>query len=83
HYATSSVFSFCGTTRINERTVSEQVAQVRVILKAQGQPIGPYDLWIAATALQHNLIMVTANQREFSRVPNIKIENWRGPISRA
>lgn len=58
-------------------------AQVRVILKAQGQPIGPYDLLIAATALQHNLIMVTANQREFSRVPNIKIENWRGPISRA
>lgn len=47
---------------------AEQVAQIRVILKAQGQPIGPYDLLIAATALQHNLIMVTANQREFSRV---------------
>jgi len=44
---------------------AEQSAQIRAILKAQGQPIGAYDVLIAVTALQHNLCMVTASQREF------------------
>lgn len=56
---------------------AEQAAQIRVILKSQGQPIGAYDVLIAATALQHNLVMVTANQREFERVPGLQTENWR------
>lgn len=56
---------------------SEQAAQIRAALKAQGRPIGAYDVLIAATALQHNLVMVTANQREFERIPNLQIENWR------
>jgi len=56
---------------------SEQTAQIRAILKSQGQQIGAYDLLIAATALQHRLVMITANQREFDRVPNLKTENWR------
>lgn len=57
----------------------EQAAQVRALLKSQGQPIGAYDVLIAATALQHNLLMVTANQKEFERVPGLQIENWRQP----
>lgn len=56
---------------------AEQAAQIRAILKTQGQPIGAYDVLIAATALQHNLLMVTANQREFERVPGLQTENWR------
>lgn len=56
---------------------AEQVAQIRSILKTQGRPIGAYDVLIAATALQHNLLMVTANQREFDRVPGLQTENWR------
>lgn len=56
---------------------AEQAAQIRAILKAQGQPIGAYDVLIAATALQHNLCMVTANQREFDRVFGLQTENWR------
>jgi tRNA(fMet)-specific endonuclease VapC len=56
---------------------AEQAAQIRVALKSQGQPIGAYDVLIAATALQHSLIMVTANQREFERVPGLQTENWR------
>ncbi|MGI0487442.1 type II toxin-antitoxin system VapC family toxin [Pantanalinema rosaneae CENA516] len=56
---------------------AEQAAQIRAILKAQGQPIGAYDVLIAATALQHGLMMVTANQREFERIPGLQIENWR------
>lgn len=58
---------------------AEQAAQIRATLKSQGKPIGAYDLLIAATALQHQLTMVTANQREFERVPNLLLENWRSP----
>jgi tRNA(fMet)-specific endonuclease VapC len=56
---------------------AEQVAQIRSILKMAGTPIGAYDVLIAATALTHNHIIVTSNVREFQRVPNLKIENWR------
>lgn len=58
---------------------AEKAAEIRAILKTQGQPIGAYDVLIAATALQHQLIMVTANQREFDRVPDLQTENWRQP----
>jgi tRNA(fMet)-specific endonuclease VapC len=56
---------------------AEQAAQIRAALKSWGQPIGAYDVLIAATALQHSLTMVTANQREFERVPGLVTENWR------
>jgi len=56
---------------------AEQAAQIRAILRSQGQPIGAYDVLIAATALQYNLVMITANQREFDRVPGLQTENWR------
>jgi tRNA(fMet)-specific endonuclease VapC len=56
---------------------AERAAQIRAILKAQGQPIGAYDVLIASTALQHSLLMVTANQREFDRVSGLQTENWR------
>ena len=55
---------------------AQQTAKIRAKLKSQGQPIGAYDLF-AATALQHNLIMITSNQREFERVDNLQIGNWR------
>lgn len=56
---------------------AEQAAQVRSILKKQGQPIGAYDVLISATALHYGLIMVTANQKEFDRVAGLQIQNWR------
>ncbi|MEL7505144.1 MAG: type II toxin-antitoxin system VapC family toxin [Cyanobacteria bacterium J06554_6] len=56
---------------------AEQAAKIRAVLKPLGQPIGAYDVLIAATALQHSLIMVTANQREFNRISGLQTENWR------
>ena len=58
---------------------AEQAAQIRADLKSRGQLIGAYDVLIAATALQHSLLMVTANQREFERVCGLQTENWRQP----
>ncbi|MBD2279022.1 type II toxin-antitoxin system VapC family toxin [Aphanizomenon flos-aquae] len=56
---------------------AEQTAQIRSFLKQAGTPIGAYDVLIAATAITHKLIIVTANVREFERIPNLQIENWR------
>ena len=49
---------------------------VRSDLEKRGLIIGGNDLFIAAHALSQNLTLVTNNQREFSRVHGVKIENW-------
>ena len=59
-----------------EVPADHQYAALRHHLARQGTLIGPNDLLIAAQALANNLTVVTANNREFSRVPGLKVENW-------
>lgn len=63
------------TLPLAEDAVSHYVA-LRRHLESAGRPIGASDMWIAAHSLSHDLILVTDNEREFSRVPGLKIENW-------
>jgi tRNA(fMet)-specific endonuclease VapC len=49
---------------------------IRADLEHRGNIIGPYDMQIAAQAITRNLILVTNNIDEFSRIPNLKYENW-------
>ncbi len=49
---------------------------VRAALARVGKPIGENDTWIAAHALAEDLTLVTNNEREFRRVPNLRVENW-------
>jgi len=51
-------------------------AQIHAALKASGTMIGANDLLIAAHARSLELTLVTNNMDEFSRVQNLKIENW-------
>lgn len=51
-------------------------AQVWAELAATGQMIGAHDLWLAATCIAHGLTMVTANVREFARVPGLAVAVW-------
>jgi tRNA(fMet)-specific endonuclease VapC len=51
-------------------------AAVRAELQHSGEPIGSNDLWIAAHALADDLTLVTNNEREFRRVPGLRLENW-------
>lgn len=51
-------------------------ARIRAHLEAAGAPIGGNDLLIAAHALALDLCLVTANRREFARVPGLRCENW-------
>jgi tRNA(fMet)-specific endonuclease VapC len=49
---------------------------IRASLESRGTSIGPMDLLIAAQAISQGLILVTDNEREFSRVEGLEIENW-------
>lgn len=53
--------------------------RLRLELEDRGSPIGPYDMFIAAQALSRRLVLVTDNVREFGRLPDLEIENWRSP----
>ena len=59
-----------------ENPVDEYYGKIRAFLNQTGEPIGGNDLFIAAHALALTLILVSANVREFSRVPNLRLENW-------
>ena len=52
---------------------------IRRDLEARGQPIGPYDLLIAGQARARDLVLVTANTREFERVDGLRLEDWSRP----
>ncbi len=59
-----------------EEAAAFAYADIRSALEARGTPIGPNDLFIASHALSLDLTLVTANIREFSRVPGLRVENW-------
>lgn len=59
-----------------EEPADRQYARIRKYLEDRGTPIGPNDLLIAAHALALDQTVITANDREFSRVPGLKVENW-------
>jgi tRNA(fMet)-specific endonuclease VapC len=51
---------------------------IRATLASKGTPIGNNDLWIAAHAKAAALTIVTNNEREFQRVPGLRVQNWVG-----
>jgi tRNA(fMet)-specific endonuclease VapC len=52
-------------------------ADLRAHLERAGTPIGANDMLIAAHALALGATLVTANAREFARVPGLAVEDWR------
>jgi len=59
-----------------EEPADHRYGELRAHLEKHGTPIGPNDMLIAAHALMLDCVVVTANEREFSRVPKLKVENW-------
>ena len=55
---------------------AQEYGIIRTYLEQRGTPIGSMDMLIAAHALSLDCTLVTNNEREFSRVPSLKIENW-------
>jgi tRNA(fMet)-specific endonuclease VapC len=63
-----------------DESAAQIAGKVRSQLNTLGTPIGGYDLQIAAIALSHNLILVTHNTREFSRVEGLQWEDWEAEV---
>lgn len=59
-----------------EPPADSRYAEIRVALERAGTPVGPNDMLIAAHALALDLVLVTGNLREFSRVPTLNAANW-------
>lgn len=59
-----------------EEADAREVADIRAYLRKQATPIGPYDLLIAAQARRVGATLVTANTREFTRVPGLLVVDW-------
>jgi tRNA(fMet)-specific endonuclease VapC len=55
---------------------AEVYGLIRADLEKKGQIIGPYDMQIAAQAITRDLVLVTNNAKEFSRIINLQLENW-------
>lgn len=74
------LFGFCAPLAILpfDDRAAECYGAVRTQLERAGTPIGPLDTLIAAHALALKLTLVTSNQREFSRVTGLQIEDWTG-----
>jgi tRNA(fMet)-specific endonuclease VapC len=54
-----------------------EAARIRALLEARGWMIGPYDVLLAGQALSSGLTLVSANIREFRRVPTLSVESWQ------
>jgi tRNA(fMet)-specific endonuclease VapC len=55
------------------RPIARRFAQISGTLRARGEPILPSDIFIAATAIHHDLILVTRNVRHFGRITGLKL----------
>jgi len=56
--------------------IMDSAATLLTALEKKGTPIAHGDLFIAATALTHDLILVTNNTEHFSKVEGLVLENW-------
>ncbi len=54
----------------------EKFGYLKALLEKQGERLADADLMIAATALYHNLIVVTGNLSHFQRIEELKVESW-------
>lgn len=73
-----ALFVAAGGIRIlpYEERDAEEAADIRAHLKRAGAPIGPYDVLIAGQARRAGATLVTANGREFKRVPGLTVVDW-------
>jgi tRNA(fMet)-specific endonuclease VapC len=51
-------------------------AEQKALLKKQGNIVADMDLMIASISLKHKAILVTNNTQHFTRIKNLKLENW-------
>lgn len=55
---------------------AEKYGSIKFEQMKSGKVIGPYDLLIATQAIELDAILITANEKEFKQIRNLKVENW-------
>ena len=72
---------FCGANLVLPITdaIILRAADVYADLHRRGLLIGDADILIAATALEHGLVLVTNNTDHFSRISELQLQNWLAP----
>ena len=73
--------SGAGADPVSRAPDARAAGAIRRDLEARGRPIGPYDVLIAGQARARELVLVTANTREFERVDGLRLEDWTTPLS--
>ncbi len=62
-----------------EENAAIEYAKIRYNLEKQGLPIGNMDILIASCVLSEDATLVTNNEKHFSKIHGLKIENWMSP----
>jgi tRNA(fMet)-specific endonuclease VapC len=57
---------------------AQYYGDLRAYLERQGTLIGSLDMLIAAHALSLSCTLITNNEKEFRRIPNLMVDNWVG-----
>ena len=75
---TQKVKAFCDLVEIVpwDEDAAKAYAKLRVELETSGTPIGNMDMLIAASALARKDVLVTNNTEHFSRIKDLKLNNW-------
>jgi tRNA(fMet)-specific endonuclease VapC len=60
-------------------TVAHRFGEIQAALVDVGHPAPQMDLLIAATALVHDLTLVTHNQQDFANIPGLRLDDWLIP----
>ena len=55
----------------------KEYGEIRHSLEHTGLRVDQFDLLIGATAIHHQMTLVTSNLKHFERMPGIKIESWK------
>ncbi len=59
-----------------DRKAIETYAQIKAETQSRGLVIGEFDLLIGATALANKLTLATLNTKDFTKIPNLEVEDW-------
>ena len=78
---TVALAHFCAPLEICpfDHKAASVYGQVRTELERASTPSGPLDTLIAAHALALNVALIMNNERDFKRVPDLRVDNWLGP----
>lgn len=73
----STIMSFCECLHVLPISgVIAEFARQKAVLRKKGELIEDSDLWIAATAVAHDMQLVTENVKHLGRLQNVRIETW-------